>query len=111
MTARHARRPGEAATSLLCFLVLAGLTGGLPAGLYAAGGSPIPHAIPSVHEIILTLSRPDNGTLVLAAGRWASWLAWAAFTVSVAAEAAAVLRGHPAWPVPGITPLQGLAAV
>jgi DNA-binding SARP family transcriptional activator len=111
MTARHARRPGQAATSLLCFLVLAGLTGGLPAGLYAAGGSPIPHAIPSVHQVMLTLSRPDNGTLVLAAVRWASWLAWAAFTVSVAAEAAAVLRGHPAWPVPGITPLQGLAAV
>ena len=110
MTTQRVRPAARAVAGLISLLILAGLTGGLPAALYAAGGSPIPHAVPSWHQVILTLGRPDNGTLALAAVRWVSWLAWALFAICAAAEALGRARGRPAARLPVIFPLQGLAA-
>ncbi len=88
---------------------LAALTGGLPAALYAAGGSPVPHGLPSWHQVIAALARPDDGTMFLAAVRWVSWLAWAAFTLSAAAEMLAQLRGRAAPRLRLAGPVQSLA--
>ena len=90
---------------------LAALTAGLPAVLYAAGGTPLPHAAMSWHQLIAAAARPDSPAVVLGAVRAISWLAWAAFTACAAAERTARLRRRTARPVPGLAPLQGLAAV
>jgi len=88
---------------------LAALIGGLPAVLYAAGGSPVPRALPSWHQVIAALARPDDGTMFLAAVRWVSWLAWAVFTLSAAAEMLAQLRGRAAPRLRLAGPVQSLA--
>ncbi len=109
MTIRRARRAARAA-GLVSLLTLAVLIAGLPAALYAVGGSPIPHAIPTWHQVTVTLDRPDHGALLLAAIRWISWLAWAAFTISALVEVFSQIRGRVAPRLPVISPLQGFAA-
>ena len=101
--ARALRAAGAAA-------VLAALTAGLPAMLYAEGGSPVPGGVPSWHQALVMLARPDSAPVFLAAVRAVSWLAWAAFTACAAAEAAALARRRRLARLPGIGPLQGLAA-
>lgn len=100
----------QAATWAASALVLAALTAGVPAALYAVGGSPVPRYIPSWHQVIAALASPDDGTLFLAAVRWVSWLAWAAFTISVLTEVLSHARGRPAARLPGIARTQALAA-
>ena len=101
MSTRRGSGAARAVTGLASLLALAVLIAGLPAALYAVGGSPIPHAIPSWHQVTTTLGRPDHGTLLLAAIRWVSWLAWAAFTIS------ALVRGLRPGPGPGRTTAAG----
>jgi DNA-binding SARP family transcriptional activator len=110
MTRRRTRRTARAIAGLASLLALAALIAGLPAALYAVSGSPIPHAIPAWHQITSTLGRPDHGALLLAAIRWVSWLAWAAFTVSAMVEVFSQARGRAAPRLPAITPVQGFAA-
>lgn len=90
---------------------LAALTAGLPVLLYAAGGTPVPHAVPSGHQLMAALARPENLATVLGAVREISWLAWAAFTACAARELTAGLSGRTARRVPRLALLQGLAAV
>jgi LysM repeat protein/DNA-binding SARP family transcriptional activator len=52
-------------------------------------------ALPSWSGISDALTGPDDGQLFLTALAVVAWLAWAAFTVSVAVEAVAVARGLP----------------
>jgi DNA-binding SARP family transcriptional activator len=110
MTTEHSRRAARAITGLSSCLLLAGLIGGLPAGLYAAGGSPLPRTVPSWHQIIVAACHPGDGTLFLAVIRGISWLAWAAFTVCIMTETVSQVRGHPARPVLGLASVQSLAA-
>ena len=79
--------------------------------LYAAGGSPVPHGVPSWHQVLAALARPESAAVFLAVVRAVSWLAWAAFTACVLAETLAVARGRAPWRLPGTGPLQSLAAV
>jgi hypothetical protein len=109
-TRRSSGAAARAVTGLASLLALAALIAGLPAALYAVGGSPIPHAIPTWHQVTTTLGRPDHGTLLLAAIRWVSWLAWAAFTTSALVEVFAQVRGRAAPRLPVISPVQGFAA-
>jgi DNA-binding SARP family transcriptional activator len=83
-----ARLRGLAALAVLLILVV-----GLPVLLYRLGGSPIPRHLASWPHIWHTLRSRDNGALFLGAVRDVSWLAWAAFTVAVLAEAQAAVRG------------------
>ena len=107
MTAhRAARLIGAAASAIL----LAALIAGLPAALYKFGASPLPHHLPSWHQITAALARRDDGTLFIAAVRDVSWAAWAAFTLSALTEAGARARGRPAPRLPALGPLQALAA-
>ena len=110
MSTRRGSGAAGAVTGLASLLALAALIAGLPAALYAVGGSPIPHAIPSWHQVTTTLGRPDHGTLLLAAIRWVSWLAWAVFTTSALVEVFAQVRGRAAPRLPVISPVQGFAA-
>jgi DNA-binding SARP family transcriptional activator len=111
MSARRAGRAAGTGAGLAPALVLAALIAGIPAALYLAGGSPVPHALPSWHQVTATLTRPDDGTLFLAAVRYVSWLAWAAFTICAVVEVFSRARGRPAPRLPVIAPLQAFAAV
>jgi DNA-binding SARP family transcriptional activator len=90
-------------------ITLAVTTIGLPIALFRLGGSPIPSHVPPWHAVTFALLHRDNGSLFLGAVRDISWLAWAAFTMAVLAEAQAVLRGRPA-PRLHLLGLQGAAA-
>ena len=108
MSIRRAARIIRAAASAI---LLAALIAGLPAALYKFGGTPVPHHLPSWHQIAAALGRRDDGTLFITAVRDVSWAAWAAFTLSVLIEAGARARGLPAPRLPALGPLQALAAV
>ena len=56
------------------------------------------------------LTSRDNGTLLLAAIRAVTWIAWACFTLSALVEAVSRVQGRPAPRLPLIAPVQGLAA-
>ena len=107
MTAHRAARLIRAAASAI---LLAALIAGLPAALYKFGASPLPHHLPSWHQVTAALARRDDGTLFIAAVRDVSWAAWAAFTLSALTEAGARARGRPAPRLPALGPLQALAA-
>src|SRR5580658_8218184 len=107
---RRGSRLARAAAGFGSLLAIVGLSAGLPAALYLLGGSPIPRALPSLHLITVTLTRPDNGALFLGAVRWVSWLAWALFVISALAEVISRVRGRPSSRLPVISSVQGLAA-
>jgi DNA-binding SARP family transcriptional activator len=96
MTGRAARRHGPAAKirGLIALMTLIALVIGLPLTLYKLGGDPLPRHIPAWHQVTTLLLHRDNGAVFLGAVRDISWIAWAAFTVAVAAEAQAALRGR-----------------
>ena len=107
------RIPGPASQAVRGVAALLGLTalvGGLPTALDALGGFPVPRRLPPWHEVIITLGRPDNGSLFIGAVRWVSWLAWAVFAICALAELAAQVRGRSAPRLPVLGPVQALAS-
>jgi DNA-binding SARP family transcriptional activator len=83
-------------TGVCALSVLAALMAGLPVVLYRFGGSPLPQHVYSWPEISAVLASRDDGTIALGVIRDVSWLAWLVFTIAVAAEVQAVLRGRSA---------------
>lgn len=79
---------------LAALAVLAALVAGLPLALYRFGGAPLPPRMPGWHDLVTRLAGRDDGGIALAAVRDCAWLAWLLFTVSVLAEAQAVVRGR-----------------
>lgn len=75
MTGPCAHRAAQIIKGLASLLMLAALTAGPPAALNKMSGSPIPHALPSWHQVLATLTRRDDGTLFLATVRYGTWLA------------------------------------
>ena len=98
MTGRAARRrsPATAVRGAVALMTLIALVIGLPLALYKLGGDPLPRHIPAWHHVTTLLLHRDNGAVFLGAVRDISWIAWAAFTAAVAAEAQAALRGRSA---------------
>jgi DNA-binding SARP family transcriptional activator len=90
------RRLGTALRGAAALVTLAALVVGLPLLLYRLGGSPLPSRIPAWRHAGTLLLHRDNGTVFLGAVRDISWIAWALFTVAVAAEVQAALRGRSA---------------
>jgi hypothetical protein len=86
------RRGPAAAAGLGALLLLLALILGLPALLYRLGGSPLPGHLPGAAQVGHALLHRDSASLVLAAVRDVSWIAWALFTLAVLAEVQAVLR-------------------
>ena len=116
MTARHARCSGvgprwRAAGALL---VLTAVILGLPVGMLAMVGSPVPAHWPHWGELGARLLAPDDGSLFLGflvAVFWAAYLLfWLGFTVAVVLEVVARTRRRSAPRLPGLNPLQRLTA-
>jgi hypothetical protein len=100
----------DVARAVVAGLVLVVLCAGLPALLWALGAFPLPTSLPSPDELSAALSQPDSGELLLRALLLAAWVGWATFTGSVLVEAFAQARGRYAPRLPGLAPVQHLAA-
>lgn len=72
--------------SVAAALVLLALVIGLPLLLYRVAGSPLPDRLPNGEEILDTLTRRDDGTLLVWVMEAVAWGAWAWFTFTVVAE-------------------------
>ena len=94
--ASRGRRLGTTLRGAAALVTLAALVIGLPLVLYRLGGNPIPGHVPAWRHVGTLLLHRDNGTVFLGAVRDISWIAWALFTVAVAAEIQAALRGRSA---------------
>jgi DNA-binding SARP family transcriptional activator len=94
--ASRGRRLGTTLRGAAAMVTLAALVVGLPLVLYRLGGDPIPGHVPAWRHVGTLLLHRDNGTVFLGAVRDISWIAWALFTVAVAAEVQAALRGRSA---------------
>jgi DNA-binding SARP family transcriptional activator len=95
----HAARRRSLVTALrggTALVTLIALVIGLPLALYKLGGDPLPRHIPAWNHVTTLLLHRDNGTVFLGAVRDISWIAWATFTVAVAVEAQAAMRGRSA---------------
>lgn len=83
---------------------------GLPVALAVLGGNPLPSEIPSMDEVLSALSRPDDGTLLIAVITVIGWGVWATLALSFLVEIPAAIRGVPAPRLPGLSWQQGRAA-
>src|ERR1700685_2237205 len=90
------RRAASAGRGLAALVTLVLLVAGLPVVLYRFGGSPVPHRIPSLHQVTAALLRRDSGSLFFGVVRDVSWVAWALFSLAVITETLAALRGRQA---------------
>ena len=72
----------------------------IPIALYHFAGNPIPSQLPSLDQLRDTLSRPDDGTNLVAVLKVVGWLAWAASAICILYEFASQLRGARAPRIP-----------
>ncbi len=92
----NGRRAAAALRGLAAMITLLVLVIGLPAVLYRFGGNPVPHRLPSLHQVSNTLLHRDSGALFLGTVRDISWIAWALFSLAVMIETLAAVRGRQA---------------
>ncbi len=92
----NSRRVAAAFRGLAAMVTLLLLVIGLPAVLYRFGGSPVPHRLPSLHQVSSALLHRDSGALFLGAVRDVSWIAWALFSLAVVTESIAAIGGRQA---------------
>ncbi len=90
--------------------VASALLAGLPWGLEAMTGSPLPRSWPGWAQAERFLASPLSDGAIIRFLADAAWLVWAAFALSLAVELIAVTRGQPAPRLPAIAPVQALAA-
>src|SRR5436305_7107257 len=95
---------------LLKLVLLLGLLAGIPAGLVTQIGWPLPRQLPTLDAAKHALTAPVSDTAVLNLLAIALWVLWAAFCVSLLVEIGAALAGTPAPRIPGLAPVQPLAA-
>lgn len=96
-------------TGIFALLFLGGVIGGAPVLLLKVAGNPLPDKVPTLEEVMLLLSSPDDGSLFLKAMALLGWLAWATFTLGVLIELPARLRGRKARRVKGLGAQQKVA--
>ncbi|HEY1822107.1 MAG TPA: BTAD domain-containing putative transcriptional regulator [Trebonia sp.] len=90
--------------------VIAALLAGLPWGLAAMTGSPLPRSWPGWAQAQRFLASPLSDVAIIRFLADAAWLLWAVFALSLVIELIAVTRGQPAPRLPAIAPVQALAA-
>lgn len=104
MTASRARTWVQGVVALAALTIT---VAGVPIWLDAVAGSPIPRTIPDVDQLWASLTRRDDGTLLLTVVKYAAWAGWALFVSSVLADVVTRVRGLPA---PRLGPQQRLAS-
>lgn len=87
---------------LLASLAVIAIVIGMPILLLQVGGNPIPTSVPAPAEVWGWLSRPDDGTIALAAIIIVSWLVWGLLTLTLVLETVALVRGVKAPTLPGL---------
>ncbi|MEA5052650.1 MAG: LysM peptidoglycan-binding domain-containing protein, partial [Propionicimonas sp.] len=87
---------------LMASLAVIAIVIGMPILLLQVGGNPIPNAVPAPAEVWGWLSRPDDGTITLAAIIIVSWLVWGLLTLTLVLETVALVRGVKAPTLPGL---------
>ncbi len=98
--------------ALAAAVVIVAIIVGLPIVLVAVGANPVPSSVPSVpsmQSVWESLTRQDDGTLVLAVIKVVAWLAWLFLTVSLLVEVVSQLRGVRAPRLPGLQVPQAAA--
>lgn len=103
LPARRIGRPlADRLRGLLSLLVLLALLAGVPAALIALRGNPLPDSGLNAGALLDVLTRPDDGSLFLAALTWVAWIGWSSFALSVLVEVPAQLRGLPSPHLPAL---------
>jgi DNA-binding SARP family transcriptional activator/LysM repeat protein len=90
-------------------LVLTAAVLGTPSALLALGAPYLPSAFPTWQQVVIALSQPDTGGLLLGLLVVVGWCAWAIFCLSVALEMTAQVRGTRVVVLPGLRSTQQLA--
>ncbi len=107
---RPARRRHDLAAGLVAAGGLVLLVAGVPTALVLAIGGPLPRSMPQFETVITALRYGQIApTTLLQALALVLWVTWAAVTVGIGLEVAAVLRGTVARALPGLGPVQQLA--
>jgi DNA-binding SARP family transcriptional activator len=102
-----ARRAAHAAGALLGGALLLAVP---PMALVRFVGWPLPHSISAVRTAPALLTQPVSDDLLIKTLACIVWLLWALFAAALLIELVATARGTTAPRLPGLTPLQALAA-
>lgn len=101
----------KALKSLGALLALVVLVIGVPLGLVAMGGSPIPETLPTGNQVISALTNPNFSVLIPLVLTYVGWIAWLSFIIPLAVQLPAAIKGIKAPELPGFGLQQRLAAV
>ena len=82
---------------------------GVPWVLVAIGAGPVPDSAPTLDGMWSAVTTPDDGTVFITLFRYAAWLAWLFFVVSLVLELVARAGGREAPRLPGLSLPQGAA--
>ena len=80
---------------LIALVTLAGLVAGVPAALWSLGSPFLPDHLPTVDDVVVALTRPDDGSLLLGLLVLVGWILWLQLTYSILIETAAQVRSLP----------------
>jgi hypothetical protein len=83
------------ARGLTALIMLTGLVAGVPAALWLLGSPFLPDHLPTVNDVVAALTRPDDGSLLLALLVLVGWIAWLQLTYSILIETVAQVRSLP----------------
>ena len=108
------QRTAAAVRGVTALVVLAGLLVGVPLLLLALQADPLPDHLPAWHDLIdrarELVTRPDDGTLLLAVVQIVAWASWGVFALSTVVEGLAVVAGRTAPAIRGLAAVQRPAA-
>ncbi|HEY1322769.1 MAG TPA: hypothetical protein VGF32_21105, partial [Streptosporangiaceae bacterium] len=102
-----ARRAARAAGAFTAATVLVAAP---PAGLIRFVGWPLPRSVSGLRAAPSLLTQPLDDQLLINALACVVWLLWALFAAALVVEVAAAMRGTAAPRLPGLSPLQAVAA-
>ncbi|MBW0116281.1 LysM peptidoglycan-binding domain-containing protein [Pseudonocardia abyssalis] len=80
---------------LIALVTLAGLVAGVPAALWSLGSPFLPDRLPTVDDVVVALTRPDDGSLLLGLLVLVGWIVWLQLAYSILVETAAQVRSLP----------------
>lgn len=94
---------------LVATLTILGIVIGLPVALLAIGANPLPDEVPTLEQLRVFFTSPDDGTLALGFIALVGWAAWAFLAASLALEGVARVRRTSSPHLPGLALPQSAA--